>query len=152
MTLSNTGRLTKLIRALKSPSSQKPSFILFVDKGNKTAAIRELFPKNNFKKSRANKLASISMDNTTSQAENPVFFMQSCPSKAFPPESAVVADSLMLPWAAGMSDVDVYNSLCANLLFMLADVICIFAGSVGLQIITTIPKYPTIRPHCPGRL
>ncbi|KAK5163302.1 hypothetical protein LTR04_002627 [Oleoguttula sp. CCFEE 6159] len=73
-TLSDTSRLKRVIWEMADPTSQTPSLLFFLGKKAKDVALRELFPRNNLKRNRANGFASVRLDTASISCNNPIIF------------------------------------------------------------------------------
>ena len=123
------GRVSRVLRELTNPSFQRPSTLLFVGRRTKDIALRELFPWNNLKYPRRDGIATLRLDNATSQADFPTLFAESDPLRveAQDDATAICHETTAFPaqWQlpAGQSLYDVVH---ARILCLFTDVLCLF--------------------------
>ena len=128
--LLDPGHMYRLIRELRDPTTQKPSTLLFLGKYTKNLALREIFPRNNFKKGLCDGVATLRSDNTSTYSDKPILFAESDPGQAIPLAAdryTSGTESFPIQWTEGTSAGQLYNILHARLFCLFADIICIFA-------------------------
>ncbi len=130
LTLYDEGRFARLLNDLSDATTQQPSLLLFVGRQAKNTALRELFPFNSFKKKRNTGGVDLRLDTTTITSNYPIFIVDSDSkletSTTLSKSTCHEVRSYRLHWECppqlGVSDI-----LYARLLFLITDVICIFA-------------------------
>lgn len=125
-------RLRHLIQEFPHATSQYPSLIFFIGPRAKDLAIRQLFPWNNFKKSRKDGgFATLRAEMVSLQSEFPLLLAESDPTVMHTPlletnQSCHEVQSHPLLWPQDAIP-KIYNFILARLLFLFTDVICVFA-------------------------
>ena len=129
----NIGRLQRLTASLNDPQTQFPSVLLCVGGEEKRRALRHVFPGNNATK-RPKGLANMYVDTFTANQENPVFFLDSDPAAELPskakPSYCHETKTYRIEWECPAS-LRFWDVLCARLLLLFADVVCVFADDLG---------------------
>lgn len=130
LTLYDEGRFARLLDDLSDATTQQPSLLLFVGRQAKNIALRELFPFNNFKKKRNTGGVDLRLDTTTIASKYPIFIVDSDSkletSTTLSKFTCHEIKSNRLHWECP-PQLDVSDILFARLLFLITDVICIFA-------------------------
>jgi len=130
LTLYDEDRFARLLDDLSDAATQQPSLLLFVGRQAKNTALRELFPFNSFKKKRNTGGVDLRLDTTTIASNYPIFIVDGDSKlKTSTPLSTSTCHrirSYRLHWECppqlGVSEI-----LYTRLLFLITDVICIFA-------------------------
>jgi len=124
------GCFTRLLDNLNDARTQQPSLLFFVGQQAKTAALRELFPYNTFKKKRNNDGVDLRLDNTTIASNYPIFIADGDPRlpalSTLSNWSCHESRSYRLQWECP-SLHNISDFLYARVLFLFTDVICVFA-------------------------
>ena len=125
--------LFELLNNLTSPVSQYPSTILFLGKKRKEAAMREVFPMNNFRQARGINTINFRLDVTSSSQKYPICFANG--DVEYSPLKIIKAlcfedKSAPLDWHPGLGTLSLQD-IHYRLAFLFSDVICIFADDYG---------------------
>lgn len=136
--IADTDRLARLSTSLSDPTQQFPLTILCFGGERKTEALRNLFPLYVHKIRR--KVADISLDSASAGSSNPIYIINA-DRNAKPYDGPDIAKcheirSHRIEWRQKPGAVATFQDLIfARLLFLIADVLCIFADDVegGLQ-------------------
>lgn len=141
VSLVNNERMGKLVNEMAwngSSTVQRPSLQFFVGGEAKNLAIRQIFPQNNIGRGYRdrNSIASLRLDTSTSNSNTPVLFGESNPLVAsglsgFPNHGIAQCHQTTCQPCCWTSTQSLYDILHARLLFLFADVICIFADDLG---------------------
>lgn len=129
--LCDTERLARILPELKDARQQEPNLLFFIGRKAKEVALRELFPWNNVRKGHRDGIASLRIDNTTVDSQNPVLFAESDPFAPFMSRPTNLParhrmKTLPLRWNCDMSG-SFYDLIHARLFCLFAEVLCFFA-------------------------
>ena len=126
-------RLSRLIQDLPRPTGQFPNLILLLGTRNKDTATRELFPRNNIRRSRSRSFLNLRLDSSTSDQDYPIFFGDGDLLESEEPSSSDICHPrsiLPIAWQPP-PHTSAAEILQARLCFTFGDVICIFADDYG---------------------
>ena len=126
-------RLSELVQSLPDPNIQTPGLIVFYGKRNMQGALREVFPRNNFRRQSGRSLLNLRIDADSQESQRPVFFAD---GDLFNNDSTCIRTSCHYSRAipAYWSDEQKANvpmALHTRLAWLFANVICIFAEDYG---------------------
>ncbi|KAF7594879.1 hypothetical protein BBP40_007913 [Aspergillus hancockii] len=133
--LTSGSRLGQLVGELPDPAAQSPQLVFFMGRQLKDQALRQLCGSNYRGQSRHRRSINLRSDNRTLHAQHPQFFADCDPTnRAF----SVVIDSprhchqeRSLPIEISTAENSLHDLVIARLLFLVIDVVCIFADDVG---------------------
>lgn len=129
-------RLATLNSALANPAAQAPSIALFLGDKAKDEALRQIFPHNNFRRTRrAESVLRLRADTTSLRSQYPLYFADVDPSlfscglelgksHCHPQTTSTIA------WANPTS-ANLLDLVLSRLLFPFVDTICLFAEDCG---------------------
>lgn len=158
-------RMVRLVHELTwngKPSVQYPSLQFYIGGNAKNIALRALFPQDNLRGRGChghNSVASLRLDTSTITTDQPILFGESNHSTAKRAhETSYDCHQTASHFCRWTSNQSLFDILHARLLFLFADVICIFADDFGnvnnvidrLKIWATIGSastLPTVRPR-----
>lgn len=127
-------RLHRLVDSLPNPSQQKPLVISCLGGRQKTFALQQLFPANDFKsRDRRPSLCKAYSDALTAHLPNPVFFLDIDPESDLPTQDihahCHLFETYHLRDKCANAPIDAV--LLKQLVLPFTDVLCIFAEDVG---------------------
>ncbi|KAJ5084790.1 hypothetical protein NUU61_009369 [Penicillium alfredii] len=122
------GRLQQVVAELPDPDDQYPALCVFLGGKVKNHALQQLYPLNNIKRHAAGAHIQLRYDIASLKCDQPIFFAdgdivlaeQSCPTKRFEAGMGYPA-----PWDCRSAGT-MLLLLWSRLIFLFADVICIF--------------------------
>ena len=129
-----TGRVSRLLAEIPEPRLQYPSTIFFLGKRARDIALRQIFPRNNLRRSQKHGTINLRLDSSTFSAEYPIFFADSDPLA--PILSSLGTSqcheniSQPLRWNSP-SELKALGTIYCRLIFPFTDIVCIFADDVG---------------------
>ena len=131
--LQDEHRLSRLTQDLPRPTIQYPNLVLLLGTRNKDMATKELFPRNNIRRSKSRSFLDLRLDVSTIDQECPVLFGDGDFLETEAPSSSEVCHSrsvLPIAWKppAHVREAEV---LQARLFSSFGDVVCIFADDYG---------------------
>lgn len=128
-------RFQGIIDQLTAPS-KSPCLGLFLGTKTKDAALHEVFPHNNLERQRcAQGIIRLELDNSSLKSDHPILFADTDPNLPVITydncqSSSYLRRVVSLPWAAAVPHL-VQDIILSRLLFLFADVICLFADDLG---------------------
>lgn len=128
-TITDTGRLHRVVHELINPVLQTPSLLFFLGNKSKDEALRQIFPQNNFRRTRSGGVANVRLDTRTVAADRPVLFADGDLTAPIPPSQAAVSCHhnqtypISWPYPSSQSLVD---AIFAKLLLPCACVLSVF--------------------------
>lgn len=129
LVLYDFGRFEQVIRDLPNPNAQYPQLVHFVGGRRKDAALKQLFPHNNIRRSRPRSIANLHIDTSSIDADSPLLFLDSNPFVGITPvpKHANCHPLIQHPltWYRHLN-FTVNDILHARLLFLFSDVVCVF--------------------------
>ncbi|GKZ27653.1 hypothetical protein AbraIFM66951_006113 [Aspergillus brasiliensis] len=157
--LQDYGRLRELVSLLAYPNNQYPLLSVFLGGKNKDLALRGIFTQNNIRRTRSAARIGLRLDSKSADTDVPILFADGGVGPCRNEKSNVSgAQEHPLAWDILPTD-DALQLVYARLLFLFADVVCIFANDfpnlpsvaqflvncVSLQITSTLPA--AVRPR-----
>ncbi|KAL1979255.1 hypothetical protein VTN96DRAFT_6394 [Rasamsonia emersonii] len=127
------GSLAHVVGELTQPDGQYPVLSLFLGGRQKNEALRSLFPQNNIKRSQSDACVSLRCDVSSSASTAPLLFADSDPLRTPGPwRESMAQQGTVHPilWSASSAN-EVLRFIYARLLFLFADVVCIFANDTS---------------------
>ena len=128
------GRFGRVIHQLRDPTNQFPSLQLFIGRKAKCSALRQLFPRNNFRRAKRcrNSVVDLALDISSSECDYPILIGESDPTCSYDATNSPEEDYCHITnchpvrWDPE-AKTRFYDVLHARLLFLFTDVICVFA-------------------------
>ena len=135
-------RIARILAELTEPHIQYPSVILFLGNKVRDLALRQIFPRNNLRRTHKNGIINLRLDSSTISADYPIWFADSDPLTKIPGSNGTQACheniSKALTWSTSQNSNPLDMIYC-RLIFPFTDVICIFADDLGgLRAVTLI--------------
>ncbi|KAL4888218.1 patatin-like phospholipase [Aspergillus ambiguus] len=127
-TLLDYGRMERLITELADPINQSPSLCVFIGNKRKDRCLPKLYPSNNIKRHTSKAAIRLRYDMESMETRRPILVVDgdlSCKPIPSLPERVKVDDERLIAWSAPDAD-SVLRTVWARLVFLFADVICIF--------------------------
>ncbi|KAB8069859.1 patatin-like phospholipase [Aspergillus leporis] len=121
------GRLRQLVSELPQPGHQYPLFCVFIGNKTKDAALQTIFPQNNIRRTRPTANIGLRYDTTSAESDSPILFADgdiSTDRDCKDPMPGV--HDYSVTWEANTTS-DALKLVYAHLVFLFADVVCIFA-------------------------
>jgi hypothetical protein len=127
-TIRDHNRLEDIIRELKAPDSQYPLLSVFLGGSTKDSALQALFSQNNIRRARAAASIYLRYDTLSAESTAPILFADGNLelARSSPDPTIQRTFETQISWNAA-SARDVLWIVYARLVFLFADIICIFA-------------------------
>ncbi|PWY96029.1 patatin-like phospholipase [Aspergillus sclerotioniger CBS 115572] len=120
-------RLTQTLGMLPNPDSQIPSLCLFLGAVSKDKALQQIFPQNNIRRHKSGSVIGLRYDITSLDSPTPILFADGDPQlNPIPGKRPELGVSYPVIWDAATAKA-VLHVLWCRLMFIFADVVCIFA-------------------------
>ncbi|KAL8939685.1 MAG: hypothetical protein Q9216_003225 [Gyalolechia sp. 2 TL-2023] len=127
-------RVAHILEELTEPRIQYPSIIFFLGKYNRDLALRQIFPRNNIRRTQHNGTINLRLDSSTMSADYPIWFADSDPLSKIHSSTGMHTChdtiSKVLGWSTSQS-LNPLDIIYYRLIFPFTDVVCIFADDVG---------------------
>ncbi|CAF9908092.1 MAG: hypothetical protein GOMPHAMPRED_006067 [Gomphillus americanus] len=126
-------RLSSIVSSLPDPFNQYPGTIAFYGKRHMQNALREVFPRNKFRRSSGRSLLNLRLDIVSERQDHPILFadgdLTNLESTCFS-GTCHMSKTLPTSWN-GVDAQQVGRLLHARLAWLFVDVICVFAEDYG---------------------
>lgn len=122
------GQLGHILSELPDPGHQYPKLLVFLGNRMKDIALQKLFPDNNIRRSRSTASIGLRVDNSSVGLKEPCLFVDGGvgPWSPIPCQVQAGVQDYPIAWRASSAEAAIRN-IYARLVFLFADVICIFA-------------------------
>ncbi|KAK6810683.1 hypothetical protein RU639_013502 [Aspergillus parasiticus] len=133
--LKSASRLARLVGELPEPAAQSPQIVFFMGRKLKDQALRQLCRSNYRGKPRHGRSITLRSDNRTLYTRQPRFFADCDPTnRALPTAIDSIRhchEERVYPLELPAVEYALHDLIMSRLLFLVVDVICIFADDVG---------------------
>ncbi|KAE8148505.1 FabD/lysophospholipase-like protein [Aspergillus avenaceus] len=133
--LTSGSRLGRLVGELPDSSAQTPQVVFFMGRNLKDQALRQLCRSNYRGQPRHRRSINLRSDNRTLHTQQPRFFADCDPTNHVLPDAmdspSHCHEERVLPLELSTEQYTPHDLIMARLLFLVVDVICIFADDVG---------------------
>ncbi|KAE8383882.1 patatin-like phospholipase [Aspergillus bertholletiae] len=132
-TLLDYGRLDRVITEMGDPANQYPTLCVYMGGRSKDACLRRLYPNNNIKRHASTAEIKLRYDIDSLNTTRPVLFTDGdlkCMPSAYPSTNGRPKLERSISWDASSAEKALYI-IWARLVFLFADVICVFANDFG---------------------
>ncbi|GMF77642.1 unnamed protein product [Aspergillus oryzae] len=132
-TLLDYGRLDRVITEMGDPANQYPTLCVYMGGRSKDACLRRLYPNNNIKRHASTAEIKLRYDIDSLNTTRPVLFTDGdlkCMPSAYPSTNGRPKLERSISWDTSSAEKALYI-IWARLVFLFADVICVFANDFG---------------------